>query len=245
MRLNPPWPKTDWYTSETFKHVRIKDWLIVFGAAPLGAYFVGWLPTWGLKDGWLTPWDWLVAQYQAYDAQLRVVSNHPYMSQWHQWIFPTRPMWYAFEREGYSLEWVRGVICLGSPLIHWVGALALAALVVRFVRTRDRLAGWVTWMTLGHWLCWSVIPRKILFYYYVYPPFLLLTPVIAVFLRDFKAPNRFAGVQALPWEKIKSGLAAALLCAVIAMFCYFYPILAALKIPKDGFQQWMWLRSWI
>jgi dolichyl-phosphate-mannose--protein O-mannosyl transferase len=33
--------------------------------------------------------------------------------------------------------------------------------------------------------------------------------------------------------------------AVIGLFVYFLPILAAFKIPAEAFRQWMWFRSWI
>jgi dolichyl-phosphate-mannose--protein O-mannosyl transferase len=29
------------------------------------------------------------------------------------------------------------------------------------------------------------------------------------------------------------------------MFVYFFPILAALKIPAASFMKWMWFRSWV
>jgi dolichyl-phosphate-mannose--protein O-mannosyl transferase len=29
------------------------------------------------------------------------------------------------------------------------------------------------------------------------------------------------------------------------VFVYFFPILAALRIPGEGFRKWMWFRSWV
>ena len=35
------------------------------------------------------------------------------------------------------------------------------------------------------------------------------------------------------------------LAACFSMFVYFFPVLAALRIPSEAFRKWMWFRSWI
>jgi dolichyl-phosphate-mannose--protein O-mannosyl transferase len=35
------------------------------------------------------------------------------------------------------------------------------------------------------------------------------------------------------------------LSAALMLFIYFFPILAALKIPAESFRDWMWFQSWI
>jgi dolichyl-phosphate-mannose--protein O-mannosyl transferase len=35
------------------------------------------------------------------------------------------------------------------------------------------------------------------------------------------------------------------LVATLALFAYFFPVLAALRIPSESFRNWMWFSSWI
>lgn len=169
------------------------------------------------------------------DGQKRVVNNHPYMSNWLDWITMRRPIWYAFDREGDRQEFVRGVLLLGNPVIMWGGILAVFACVVdavvRIHKGFDAIktSVWIFFFYSGFAFCWIAIPRKVAFYYYYYPAGMILSLALTYWLVRLKKPAvtySFIGV-------------------VMGVFIYFYPILTALKIDASNFTRWMWFRSWI
>jgi dolichyl-phosphate-mannose--protein O-mannosyl transferase len=84
-----------------------------------------------------------------------------------------------------------------------------------------------------------VIPRKIAFYYYYYPAGMMLSFALGyVFYSSEPGPIQ-KWIREMPWTRW------AYLGAACGMFIYFFPILAALKIPLQSFRQWMWFVSWI
>ena len=84
------------------------------------------------------------------------------------------------------------------------------------------------------------------FYYYYYPAGMTLSLALACVFHHFERPdpvrsNRSRWSQFLVNEGARWGF----LLVAAAMFVYFFPILAALKIPADGFRKWAWFNSWI
>lgn len=230
----------DWYHPKLFQGVRGKTWFLCLGVIPLLAYFATFLPfLWVQRAPGNPPyglWDLVKMQHTMWDGQLRVVTQHPYMSTWTSWALMKRPIWYAFDREPSNDAVVRGVILLGNPLIMWGGLLALLGCLWGFVRFRSRAAFLILAFYGVLYFSWALIPRKIAFYYYYYPAALVLSLALAyVFelspFQDLKRASRWAG-----WV---------FLVAATALFIYFFPILAALKIPSDSFQKWMWFSTWI
>jgi dolichyl-phosphate-mannose--protein O-mannosyl transferase len=126
---------------------------------------------------------------------------------------------------------VRGVILLGNPVIMWGGLLALLGCAWGWVVERRRDAFLILAMYIAFYASWILIPRKVAFFYYYYPAGMILSLALAFVF------NR--------WRTSKDWLAWAFACLCWAFFIYFFPILAALKIPAADFRKWMWLGSWI
>lgn len=225
----------DFFSPDLFKNLTTKQIALRLGLIPLAAYFATFLPFLFVDR---TPayglWDIILMQPKMFDGQLRVVTSHPYMSDWKSWPFMTRPIWYAFDKEASDPDYVRGVLLLGNPLMMWGGLFAILACFWGWIRHRARDAFLISAFYLVFVLCWAVIPRKIAFYYYYYPAGMTLSLAIAwVFhhleMKIFKAPVArwaFAG-------------------AVFGLFVYFFPILSGMKIRSDEFRSWMWMSSWI
>lgn len=218
--------------------------LFAYGIAlPLAAYFATFLP-YLMVDR--QPRHTFVSiftemQTKMLDGQKRVVHEHPYNSNWIDWILMRRPIWYAFDREGEKNEIVRGVILLGNPVLMWLGLVAVAGCALESLRSALRvLAGkvkafeswtalWILFFYSGFAFCWIVVPRKIAFYYYYYPAAMILTLAVGYWLLKLKNRN-------LVWV---------FMGVVYGVFIYFYPILSAHPIASDSFTRWMWVRSWI
>ncbi len=185
-----------------------------------------------------TLWDLVLMQPKMWDGQLRVVTQHPYMSSWWGWPWLMRPIWYAFEKDPLDPGWVRGVLLIGNPWIMWTGIPAILFCGWAWVRDRSRQAFWILLLYGLFYLPWAVIPRKITFYYYYYPAGMTLSLAAAFAL------------SRLPWPKAHPRLAPDLprwlyLAIAFLVFVYFFPVLSGMRIPADSFTRWTWFRSWI
>lgn len=217
----------------------LRELLISWAAIPVAAYYATFIPFF-----WVTPkaggsyglWEILFTmQWQMWDGQMRVVSSHPYASRWWEWPTMIRPMWYAFDREGSPTTAVRGVMMLGSPVVMWGGLAAVIFTAWDAIQNRSAEARLIA----GAWaVCtfsWMVIPRKIAFFYYYYPAAMILG------LACSHAIDRISAKKNLtPWIP-----RAAVLVVTIALFAYFFPILAALPIGPEEFRKWMWMDRWV
>ncbi|MCM2278300.1 MAG: phospholipid carrier-dependent glycosyltransferase [Oligoflexia bacterium] len=228
--------ENDWFHPGLWAGVRGRDWILAFLALPLLSYYLTFIPFFFVANGKYGLWDILwEMQRKMWDGQSRVVSSHPYMSTWKDWAILKRPIWYAFDKEGDLQEKVRGVILLGNPLIMWGGLLAALAAFWGWIRERRREAFLVLAFYLAFYLSWMVIPRKVSFYYYYYPAGMTLGLCLAYVFERIE----FLGITRLRWARW------AFLGTAFGVFIYFFPILAALKIPAGSFGRWMWFRSWI
>lgn len=210
---------------------------------PIAAYYVTFLPFLWIPSkatGQASSlWDILfLHQWRMWDGQMRVVSPHPYGSQWWEWPLMARPMWYAFDRESSPVPAVRGVMLLGNPMVLWGGMVALVWAAWDWIQTRNSRAPWIVGGWLVCYLAWVVIPRKLAFFYYYYPAAMLLGLALTHLLQRLDE-ERAAGPR-LRWLP-----ALVVLGTTVALFIYFFPILAALPIGPDEFVKWMWLPRWI
>lgn len=226
----------DWYHSELWIGIELKDWIVGLVVLPLAAYFITFFPflfinakDYGFFDIFTT------MQAKMWDGQGRVVSSHPYMSTWTDWPLLRRPIWYAFDKEGANNELVRGVLLIGNPIIMFSGLVAVMMCAWGWFRERRRDAFLILVSYLAFYFSWAVIPRKVSFFYYYYPAGMVLSLALGyVFYHGEKA---FEVKSTWPrW--VFFGLC-------LGMFIYFFPISAALQIPADSFRQWMWRMSWI
>lgn len=230
-----PLKLADWYSPKLWKGISIFEWFIYLGVIPFVVYFTTFLPYLFFQDG-LSLWDLIPFQLTMYGDQLRVVSSHPYMSQWQQWPLMTRPIWYAFDAASDNSR--RCVLLLGNPLIMWGGLLALLVCFWGFVRARSREGFLIFFLYCGLFGSWIVIPRKIAFYYYYYPAGMTLSLAWGyVFsILERREPGRW---RLPPWGRWM------FLGAATGFFIYFFPILSGVKIPAEMFRQYMWFSSWV
>ncbi len=226
----------EWYSGALLKSVAVRDWGSRLVLVPLVIYFVTFIPLlYTQPSNTHGIWDLFLMQKTMYEGQLRVVTDHPYMSKWTDWAIMKRPIWYAFDKEGARQEHVRGVVLLGNPLVMWAGLAAMFFCVSNWIRTRSRAAFLIVFFYSVFYFSWAVIPRKIAFYYYYYPAGMVLSLALAWAFEVLESRRPHLG----QWPRW------AFLGATFAIFAYFLPILAALKIDADSFRRWMWMWSWV
>lgn len=223
-----PAAEEDWYRPDLWADLDIKDWLLYLGVIPVATYCLTFFPFVFIEGGISKLSDLTDMQFNMWGGQLRVVTAHPYMSDWPGWAVMARPIWYAFNKDAADSNWVRGVVLLGNPIIMWPGLLALVWCAWDWIQEKRWNAFFIVLFYLAFYGCWALIPRKIAFYYYYYPAAMMLGFALVYVLRHAK--------EWILWSYV--GL-------TFLFFLYFYPILAALRIPSDSFRRWMWFRSWI
>lgn len=236
-----PQRKEDWYHPDLWKNVQASDWILWLIVVPAITYAIPFLIFAVIPGSHFGPVELVLMQKKMWEGQLRVVTSHPYMSQWKEWALMNRPIWYAFDKEGSHQEWVRGVLLLGNPVIMWSGLLAILFCFWSWLKNRSRAAFLILIFYGAFYGSWIVIPRKIAFYYYYYPAGMMLSFALAYFFHEWeKSRPPIKGEVSIP--RVARWI---FLGGALGMFIYFFPILAALRIPTKSFTHWMWFRSWI
>lgn len=116
--------------------------------------------------------------------------DHPFQSPWYEWPFIRKPMWFAqdyFEPAGYAST----IMCLGNPWVFYIGAVAMAAVLLccagKYIRIQHgRIAlrsgdGNLVLVIicvafLAQYLPWVLVPRSMyIYHYFASVPFIILS----------------------------------------------------------------------
>ncbi|MBO0801807.1 MAG: phospholipid carrier-dependent glycosyltransferase [Nocardiopsaceae bacterium] len=198
------------------------------------------------------PWDWLVIS--------RPVALY--------WNCYTGPAAHQVCPSGYrGAEWAQEVLAIGNPAIWWVSIPALLFCLGWWFTRRDWRAGAVVLSVAAGWLTWFPFVSRTKFYYYAleFEPFLILSIVLCLGLiigpggQEARTRVRLTGEPRLAGEDLLEpvgtasrarraigvAVAGAYTLAVLALFWYFYPILAGKIIPYQDWYAHMWYHGWI
>ncbi len=210
--------------------------LLLLGLVPLVVYVASYA---GRIDGELLALPWregsvwrgiLEHQLAMLRFHLGLEGDHPYESAPWSWPLLKRPVAYSFASGpgGY-----REILAIGNPLTWWPGAVALAAVGVRWVRSGAGLARPEVVLlaaALSTYLPWLILSgsRSQVFLWYLLPTIPFLCGALGL-------------MAALAWNsvpgRVATGLAAT---AVAASFVFFYPILTAASMTPDQWRARIW-----
>ncbi|MEP5938614.1 MAG: glycosyltransferase family 39 protein [Erythrobacter sp.] len=199
------------------------------GIVPLAVYALAYVPALALQDDPFATGG-LIALHQSMLAlQTQVLTPHTYQSNWPDWMFNLRSIWYLYEDiDGAQ----RGVVLIGNPLTMLLGLPALMWCLATGVAQRNwaRLA-----MVIGYSVSlglWMVAEKSVQFYYHYFLPSMFLLAALALAL------------DAL-WRQGQRWLSGGILAGSLAVFFGFYPVLSAAALEgADTWLIWMWLDSW-
>jgi dolichyl-phosphate-mannose--protein O-mannosyl transferase len=199
------------------------------GLVPLVVYALTFVPAMFYAQDPLSPGGLIALHQKMIHLQEEVVKPHPYQSVWYQWVFDWRAIWFLYEKVDGAQ---RGVLLVGNPLTMLLGLIALVwAGVHGFTEgRRDALALFVLYaVSLGLWV---VADKPVQFYYHYLLPGTFLMGMLALALDSL-------------WRRGCRALPLLALAGSVALFAYFYPILAAAPLESpQSFAHWMWLDSW-
>ncbi len=196
---------------------------------------------------------------QAYTFHVGLDSPHPYSANPWSWLVQGRPTSFFYESKANGVEGCtvdncsKAITSLGTPVLWWVGLIALAVLLFRWAFARDWRAGAILAGYAGAYLPWFQYQHRTIFTFYavVFVPFVVLAVVYLLGLVLGPDPSTAVlrkGVSvesALLRRRVGAAVAGTVVVLCVACFAFFWPIYTAQVIPYESWARRMWLPSWI
>lgn len=175
-----------------------------------------------------------------------LTQHHSYQANPWSWMVMGRPTSFYYGTPaacGGSKDCSQEVLALGTPLLWWLGTLALAVVLGFWLRSLvtdkrpDFVTGFILLGVAAGYLPWFFFQRRTVFTFYaiVFEPFVILALVYCA--------KKFLGVP--PWPKEKKVLVGVLVLLIAANFLYFLPLFNGSVLPYNQWHYKMWLPSWI
>lgn len=194
--------------------------LVFFVAIPLVIYCLSYIPVLHVKGDTYTAERLIEYQKHMYDYHSKLVATHPYSSQWWEWPFMKRPVWYY---NGKNLEpgMISSISAFGNPLIWWTGIFAVIAALYISVKRKDKRM-YVLWIAyLSQYLPWMLVPRlTFLYHYFAMVPFMILA-IVYIFTRFEEGRENKKWIR---WAY--AGIA-------VVLFIMYYPVISGMEVSKE------------
>lgn len=134
---------------------------------------------------------------------------------------------------------VRVIVGMGTPVLWWLGAIALVVGLIWWIAGRDWRFGVPVLGVASVWLPWFASADRPVFFFYgiTIIPFTVVALALAMGL--------LIGPPGSPGRRRGTIIAGTLTGLVVANFAYIYPVLTDASLPYSQWLARMWLRSWI
>jgi dolichyl-phosphate-mannose--protein O-mannosyl transferase len=221
-----------------------------YGVLPVLVYLLTWTG-WFISDrGWSRQWStnpllsWLHYHSEMLNFHTGLTQTHPYQANPWSWLIMGRPtsFFYAAPKECGAKDCAQEVLALGTPILWWVGTIALAVVIGYWIKTliHHRIDAAATIIVIGlaaGYLPWFAMQQRTVFTFYaiVIQPFLILAIVYCVKLL------LGSGLKPVVSQSIVGGLFA----LIVLCFLYFIPLFTAQVITYEDWRLRMWFESWI
>jgi predicted membrane-bound dolichyl-phosphate-mannose-protein mannosyltransferase len=161
-----------------------------------------------------------------------LTATHPFSSPWWSWIFMLKPVWLYNLNNPFD-NTVSNIVAIGNPAIWWASIPFLIFVAWRWLKEKDSTARFITVAFLLQLLPYMFIGR-ILFLYHMFlnVPFMIFAIVYGLNILWYKN-NKYKYIVV------------AYFAAVLLLFVYFYPILAAYPASQQFTDAHKWLSGWI
>lgn len=174
-----------------------------------------------------------------------LTQHHPYQANPWSWLVMGRPTSFYYGTPsacGGPTSCAQEVLALGTPLLWWLGTLALAVVFGFWIKslankTPEFASGFILLGIAAGYLPWFYFQKRTIFTFYaiVFEPFVVLALVYCA--------KKFLGDP--PWPR-KRKLVVAIIVLMIALnFLYFLPLFNGSVLPYDQWHYRMWLPSWV
>jgi dolichyl-phosphate-mannose--protein O-mannosyl transferase len=221
-----------------------------YGLLPVFVYAMTWTG-WFISDrGWSRQWStnpllsWLHYHSEMLNFHTGLTQEHPYQANPWSWLIMGRPtsFFYAAPKECGAKDCAQEVLALGTPILWWVGTIALAVVVGYWIKSliHHRVDAAATIVIIGFaagYLPWFAMQQRTVFTFYaiVIQPFLILAIVYcAKLLLD-------SALKPVVSQSIVGGIFA----LIVLCFLFFMPLFTAQVITYEDWNLRMWFESWI
>ena len=221
-----------------------------YGLLPVFVYMLTWTG-WFISDrGWSRQWStnpllsWLHYHSEMLNFHTGLTQTHPYQANPWSWLIMGRPtsFFYAAPKGCGAKDCAQEVLALGTPLLWWVGTIAVAVVVGFWIKSLilHRIDAAATIVVIGFaagYLPWFAMQQRTVFTFYaiVIQPFLVLAIVYcAKLLLD-------SGLKPVVSQSIVGGIFA----LIVLCFLFFIPLFTAQVMPYEDWRLRMWFESWI
>lgn len=210
--------------------------IIWFVLVPVVIYYLSYTP-YGIAEGLKAPGMYFSSEYAkiVWDNQTfmftyhaGLVAEHPYSSQWWQWLFDIRPILYYLN---YGDNTVTSIAAFSSPILAWAGLLSVLYLGWRWIRNRDRRAMFIVVGYLAQLLPWVFITR-LTFAYHYFPSILFLVLALCAVFDEMRRRNH------LGWMYAFTGVS-------VLLFAVYFPALTGIETSRNySWKILKWFPSW-
>jgi len=174
-----------------------------------------------------------------------LTQHHTYQANPWSWLVMGRPTSFYYGTPtacGGPKNCSQEVLALGTPLLWWLGTLALAVVFGFWIKgiangTPDFVSGFILLGIVAGYLPWFFFQGRTVFTFYaiVFEPFVVLALVYCA--------KKFLGVP--PWPKKKKLIVAIFVLLIAINFLYFLPLFNGSVLSYDQWHYRMWLPSWV
>ena len=206
---------------------------------------------WFLSDrGWSRGWSnnplssWIHYHSEMLNFHTGLTDSHPYEANPWSWLIMGRPTSFFYDSpKGCSAEnCAQEVLALGTPLLWWVGTIAIAVVVGYWIKSLishriDMAANIVVLGLAAGYLPWFAMQQRTVFTFYaiIIEPFLILAIVYCAKLL------LASGLKPVVSQSIVGGI----LALIILCFLFFIPLFTGQVITYEDWNLRMWFDSWI
>ena len=174
---------------------------------------------------------------ELYQSNSRLTASHPYSSQWYEWPFMTRSIFY----------WVEGgsrIYFLGNPLIYWLSFIAVIYFAISLISKKFSSATPTYYfLILGYLL--NLLPfifiGRVMFLYHYFTSLIFAILILCYMLDRLPQKNPEGERSAFPTGQVAFN---AILASSIILFFFFSPLTYGFPIPDWYYKILVWLPTW-
>ncbi len=221
-----------------------------YGLAPILIYITSWSGWFTSSRGWARDYsENIITSFLHYHSQMLgfhtgLVEKHSYQSNPWSWLIMGRPTSFYYEtpKTCGADRCSQEVLALGTPLLWWLGTIALAVVLGFWIRSiavkryEPPLNLILAGMAAGY-LPWFFFQERTVFTFYaiVFQPFLILAIVYCAYALLMHFENKRNSYLVLGFIAF----------AIFVNFIFFLPLFTGDVITYDSWQARMWLPSWV
>lgn len=175
---------------------------------------------------------------ELYKSNARLTASHPYTSEWYQWPFMNKPIYYWNSSTEPSQANSSKIYLLGNPFIWWLSTIAVIYSLINFLKFKKPTYYFLLTGYFLNWLPFIFIGRVMFLYHYFTS--LIFAILILAYVLD---PSSRNSQDSLLYGASKSTFNIILISAII-LFLFFSPLTYGLKIPEWYYELLVWLPTW-